>query len=514
MRKDLNEPASKKTDEFELPLPQHVLTKGGIRFDPRQALWTYQDGLYSVYLDFSTLYLSDSFMNSFRMVLVWFAENRSPGTLMDHFRALKSFSARIRTPGGAPLGMISAVDVLECCDTESFRTRNLFSLLRRWCALGISGVDEDVLYVLNKKKLRRRELGKAVLTYDPELGPFTAIEQEGIQDALIDAHANGLLNEEAHVLTWLFIALGTRPIQIAAMKVCDVVRSVADDGSESYLVYVPRAKQQNPLIRQEVKPRALINQLGSLIYRFAMRIKSEFVNVLADSKQAPLFPIHKSLRAEISEEANEWSKFHRTSGGISKLLVRSLEKLSVRSERTGSDINLCPIRFRRTMGTNMAREGHGVHVIAELLDHSRTDTASVYVAATPELATRIDKATALHMAPLAQAFKGKLVDHEHQADRGSDSSSRIIDLRIDQTARPMGSCGSYSFCGLHAPLACYTCQCFQPWLDGPHEAVLEFLLEDKKRFVDGRIASINDRTLLAVAQVVQLCRKRRVQIDA
>ncbi|WP_143502153.1 site-specific integrase [Pseudomonas sp. Irchel 3E13] len=513
MRSGQNRITSVQAEILPCTLPSKVRTKGGVLLDPSLSVWSYQDGLYSVSLDFSIFDFSDSFMKSFRLALIWFAEHRSPTTLSTHFRAFKVFTSSLSREESSPLNSISKTDVLVNCDVESFITRNLVSLLRRWYALGYPGIDEDVIQALDVKKLRRRELGRAVLTWDEDLGPFTAIEQESVQDAVAEAYGAGLLSREAHVLTWLFIVLGARPIQIAGMKVCDVVRSVAEDGTESYLIYVPRAKQQSAQIRQQLKPRALIAQIGRLIFDYSMSVKKKFVNVLSDPLQAPLFPNHLDLNCNVMQSPSDWSKFHRTSESISKFLVRSLERLSVRSERTGKAMNLCALRFRRTMGTNIAREGHGILVIAELLDHSRTDTAAVYVAATPELAIRIDKATALHMAPLAQAFKGQLIDDERQAVRGLDRSSRIIDLRVDQTAQPMGSCGSYSFCGLSAPLACYTCQCFQPWLDGPHEAVLEYILKQNEGIVDERIASINDRTVLAVAQVVQLCRQRKSRAD-
>ena len=317
------------------------------------------------------------------------------------------------------------------------------------------------------------------------------------------------MSEEIYLLAWLFIALGSRPVQLAALKVCDVVRSVAADGTESFLLLIPRAKQQNPLLRQELKPRALVSQIGRPLFDYAQRVSERFIGEFPDTQQAPLFPLPQ--QSQYLADGPGWGRFHRTSENLRKLLVSALDKLSVRSERTGAVINICALRFRRTLGTNLSREGHGVLVIADLLDHSRTDSAGVYVAATPELAMRIEKATALYMAPLAQAFKGQLIAHEGIAFRGADRSSRIIDLRIDQSARPMGSCGSFSFCGLNAPVACYTCQCFQPWLDGPHEAVLDFLLADAKRYPDARIATINDRTLLAVAEVVQLCRSRKEQ---
>jgi hypothetical protein len=46
-------------------------------------------------------------------------------------------------------------------------------------------------------------------------------------------------------------------------------------------------------------------------------------------------------------------------------------------------------------------------------------------------------------------------------------------------------------------------------LDGPHEAVLSYLLEKREQLLvttDKRMAAINDRTILAVAEVIQLCR--------
>lgn len=490
-------------------LPLVVRSKSGIVFDPNQPIWSYRDGVDSVYMDFSGLHFSLVLLASARLTLIWFAENRAPSTLKGHFIGLKAFALRLQEGSVEPLEFIGGNDVLMHCDANDFRTRNLFAFLRRWHAMGLPGIQDDVVFVLDRKKLRKRETGIAVLTWDPELGPFTPIEQVGIQDALNEAYGAGRLSEEIYLLAWLFIALGSRPVQLAALKVCDVVRSVAADGTESFLLLIPRAKQQNPLLRQELKPRALVNQIGRPLFDYAQRVSERFIGEFPDTQQAPLFPLPQQL--QYLADGPGWGRFHRTSENLRKLLVSALDKLSVRSERTGAEINICALRFRRTLGTNLAREGHGVLVIADLLDHSRTDSAGVYVAATPELAMRIEKATALYMAPLAQAFKGQLIAHEGSAVRGADRSSRIIDLRIDQSARPMGSCGSFSFCGLNAPVACYTCQCFQPWLDGPHEAVLDFLLEDAKRFPDARIAAINDRTLLAVAEVVQLCRSRKEQ---
>jgi hypothetical protein len=157
-------------------------------------------------------------------------------------------------------------------------------------------------------------------------------------------------------------------------------------------------------------------------------------------------------------------------------------------------------------------EGHGELVIAELLDHTDTQNVGIYIEARPEIVERIDRAIAFHMAPIAQAFAGTLIRDESEATRCDDPTSRICDPRFDPTMRPLANCGKHGFCGFAAPIACYTCVHFEPWLDGPHEAVLEFLLAERERLAsrgDMRIASINDRTILAVAQVVQLCKAQR-----
>jgi hypothetical protein len=78
--------------------------------------------------------------------------------------------------------------------------------------------------------------------------------------------------------------------------------------------------------------------------------------------------------------------------------------------------------------------------------------------------------------------------------------------------KPVGNCGKFGFCGFLAPIACYTCNNFNAWLDGPHEKILHTLIEERDRLsstADKRIAAVNDRTILAVAQVVEACKKQK-----
>jgi hypothetical protein len=343
--------------------------------------------------------------------------------------------------------------------------------------------------------------GQAVLTRCPVNGPFTNIEQEAIQSAVDEAFANGELEEHQYLLTWLLLALGQRPSQYAALKVCDLSQSVSSDGVQSFTLMVPRAKQRNKS-RESFTARSLIPQIGLPLWQYAQRVRERFSSQLPDAGQAPMFP-----EKQLSEHATGF-EFHCTTKALSQSFRSALEKLCVFSERTGEPMAITPRRFRRTFGTRLAQEGHGVLQIAELLDHTDTQNVGVYVAATPEIAARIDRAVAMEMAPLAQAFKGILIADESLASRGHNPSSRIRDLRIDRSGKPMGSCGQHSFCGFLAPISCYTCQSFEPWLDGPHEAVLAYLLDRREKGLGNlgdRMVSINDRTILAVAEVIQRC---------
>ncbi len=58
---------------------------------------------------------------------------------------------------------------------------------------------------------------------------------------------------------------------------------------------------------------------------------------------------------------------------------------------------------------------------------------------------------------------------------------------------------------------------FQPWVDGPHQIILDELIEERERLKgitgDIQYAAINDRTILAVAEVIQRCEQRKEELN-
>ena len=483
-----------------LRLPNLARTRSGVEFSPAEDVWVYRDGVRTMHLAFNTLAAPEELRAGLKHVLKWYAENESPSHVANLFSRFKHFS-----------GCIMLGNSIACTDLLNYRSKlnratgwylgALSGLLKRWHAMGIPGVSDDAAAFLRTIRTKGNRKGQAVLTMDPEQGRFTDVEFESILATLRIAYDTGDMDKGAYILALLFIALGPRPVQYAALKVCDF-QVLETPGGRTYLLSVPRAKRREQMARSSFSRRTLIPELGELVREYTNDLKVEFSGLLSDPHQAPMFPA--KIRRSIEPRGFE---YHRTSLSLINWFRSTIGKLSVRSERTGDYLNINPTRFRRTLACRAADEGHGELVIAELLDHTDTQNAGVYVEATPGMMKRIDRAVALKLAPLAQAFSGTIISDESQARRANDPTSRIRDPRFD-SKRPVGNCGQFGFCGLLAPVACYTCRSFEPWLDGPHERVLEFLIAERERLLvqaDKRVASINDRTILAVAEVVRRC---------
>lgn len=496
---------------FVPELPELARTRSGVEFDPRAHRWAYRDATTTVNLGFATWPATEALVASAKLVLLWYAEHMSASHLKNMHERLMHYLKTICIKLDGPIEEITSTDLINyratLSDSTSWYLGSLSGLLQKWNSLGYPGVTTDAIALLRQLRTQGNRKGEAVLTHDPIHGPFTDIELESLLASLNKAYADGEVDREGYLLAYLFILLGQRTVQYAALKVSDVGVVYAKDGKPVYTLRVPRAKQRNQLSRAEFKNRVLIAQVGELLVQFAEEVKAAYKGLLPDPLNAPLFPARRRLGGE-----PDGFEYHRTAQALSQELKNVLGRLTAISERTGEPLHITATRFRRTVATRAAMEGHGELIIAELLDHTDTQNVGVYIEARPEIVERIDRAVAMYLAPMAQAFAGVIIDDESQAKRAGDPSSRVCDPRFSPSMKPMGNCGKHGFCGFLAPIACYTCVNFQPWLDGPHEAVLDYLIGERDRLAaqtDLRIASVNDRTILAVAEVVRLCEARR-----
>lgn len=491
--------------EVEASVPELAVTSSGQSFDPRRERWSWRGPVHRVSISFEFCrFRAPALAASIRTLLLFIAENGSDTAVRNNYSRLKHFLQHC-APEGETIRSITQAEVLNYRASPASANGRLSAvsgLLKLWYELEIPGVTEDAFRLLQKLRLKGNAKGEAVRTQDPDYGPFTELERQAILTAMKDAQDTGVILLDTYALGIVSFGLAPRPVSIAMLKVRDLVRKSADGDRTTSFLEVPRAKQGGEP-RSSFKTRKLNDEYAAILGRQATDVVRRLGKHFRDAGDIPLFPVKRRAK----EEA-EGYEYHYTADGISAKIAKDLENLEVVSERTGNFINICASRFRKTIGTVAAREGRSALVIADLLDHVDTQQVGVYTEANTGLIAEIDKAMAFHLAKLAQAFSGQLIPDEASALRAGDEESLVRAPEQLEAFDPVGSCGSFSFCSLNAPLACYTCRKFQPWLEAPHEAILDWLLRDRARLVeegDLTIASVRDRTILAVAAVVLAC---------
>ncbi|MBF4220008.1 site-specific integrase [Vibrio anguillarum] len=382
-------------------------------------------------------------------------------------------------------------------------------------------IDDAVFKLTDQWRLGGNDKGVAVLTLDPETGPFSDLEFEAIGLHAAHRYAEGKLRTDEYACLSMFKASGRRGVQIASIKCKDFSYSSQYTGSPTYVVLIPKAKVRGGKFRSILKPYALVNSVAQVV---ELHIKEQTAKVEAalgrkmtseEKGELPLFidvgtiEEIQSVNPDALMDYLKSELSHIKTSNLTNKLNSAVKMLKIISERTGEPLKSGAYRFRYTLGTRAAREGAGVLTLANLLDHSDTQNVNVYVANSPEHAVHILKIMNQPLARYASAFAGKLVENEDEANAENKGAARIPCREKDCD---VGSCGSNSFCQDYAPIACYLCPKFRPWAYAPHHLILEWLVEERERLKadtngDMQIVSINDRAILAVCQVIQLCKE-------
>jgi len=422
----------------------------------------------------------------------------------------------------------SNITVVELINYRSQLTKNtewylgvIRGFLIKWHELDYPGISNEVIELFGGWTLKGNIKGDVIKRLDPLKGPLSDLELQAFNEGAVQAFEKGKITLTELALGLAISNTGRRPIQISHLRIKDILKGKNKKDELIYLLNVPRAKQRASSFREQFKQFAIQKELWAILTAQANYVLQSIRNSLGTKLQKeeelelPLFPDMKLIASLTSAQhlkitlKNE--ELHIKAQVITETCRTIVDAAQVHSERTGDLLNISSNRFRYTTGTRAAREGFGEMVIAELLDHSDTQNAGVYIENIPEHVENLDKAVGHQLARYAQAFAGVLVDAEAHAKRGNDLSSRI---KID--AEGIGTCGSYGFCGANVPIPCYTCMHFQPWLDGPHEIVYEELINERQRLLnvtgDKQIAAVNDRSILAVADVIKRCQIRKEEL--
>ncbi|TOK18423.1 integrase [Vibrio parahaemolyticus] len=494
------------------------LSHNGFEFDYLSDRWTLNRNV-TVQVGFLDSFLQP-LQEDIRDTLVFYAETSSANHTSNIAKTLRFYQEVTGENDLSEQGFASFKNKLPKKDW--YKVSIVRGMIRQMRYLGLDEhVDDAVFKLTDQWRLGGNDKGVAVLTLDPETGPFSDLEFEAIGLHAAHRYAEGKLKTDQYACLSMFKASGRRAEQIASIKCKDFSYTAKYTGAPTYVVLIPKAKVRGGKFRSILKPYALVNSVAQVVELHIKELTAKVEGALGrkmtleEKGELPLFidvGTIEEIQSMNPDSLLDYLKSelpHIKSSNLVNKLNSAVNKLKIISERTGQPLKSTSYRFRYTLGTRAAREGAGTLTIANLLDHSDTQNVQVYVANSPEHAVQISKIMNQPLARYASAFAGKLVEDEDEANAENAGAARIPCREKDCD---VGSCGTNSFCQDYAPIACYLCPKFRPWAHAPHHLILEWLVEERERLKadtngDMQIVSINDRAILAVCQVIQLCRE-------
>ncbi|MFL9908185.1 tyrosine-type recombinase/integrase [Paraburkholderia sp. RL17-337-BIB-A] len=483
-----------------LTLPVRVFTRDRkSSFDPREDIWEWTDGPYNARIDFRR------YKGGFEVFVPWLKHALLPfvsGHSSAHVENLNAaFAHFLDSMDACPEGDISPQHISNYAATlganQVGRVGTLNGLLQKWVALGLPLVEKECAEYLADRKKPGNKKGEPVTTRNPVIGPLSEEEYTALYSAANTEYGRGALPLWTLLLFRLLLACGGRISQYASLKLCDF-------NSSTFVLSLPQAKTREEHIRSSFLPFNISPQTARLIteYIAGMTANGYSANSAFFSQELVMLEgPRKRIRAE-----DDLFYGHCTPGALSTSFSSLMGELAPPTSRLDFlPIPVTPQRFRYTFGTRLAEEGASEVVIADRMGHADLQQVRVYVSASPKIVNSIDEKMGDLLIPIAEAFKGQLVENEQATTQKGAPGSRIIDFRVSKD--PLGSCaGCGQGCAFDKPVACYGCFRFEPWLDAPHEKVLSRLEAEQEKWPDDeRMAAVNDEPIRAVKEVIALC---------
>lgn len=372
----------------------------------------------------------------------------------------------------------------------------------RWCvSQRFPQFDEAVARRLDLLVVGGNEKGRAVRSADPDKGPLDAMEVANLALALRAARLQGDMPLEEQAAVWLALAFGANASQYAAMREEDIAPQFLGEQLGTMLVKVPRHKKGHVEPRAEFQTRKANRFVGRLLLDLIADNKARHRPNDADAAR-PLF--WRAAPLDRGPGLEEWN-WHLEAKEFTTLLQRAIKRLRILS-RAGTLLHISTRRLRYSMASRMVQEGASKYAVAAALDHSDLQNVDTYFDVHSGIVDHIDRALAMVLGARALAF-ATLVERESDAVNGDKvTSRRYHGDREKRIFEPIGTCGHNFLCNVSAPYACYACPKFQAWLEGPHDLVLDALIESRTRReqlgLDPRIIAIEDELIVHVANVI------------
>jgi integrase len=496
-----------------------LVSKDGYSFDMWSNKWKLNKDI-SVSFQDELLSLEDKTLEGFRLTLARYAEELSASHTNNMYLRMQHL---VRTTGCQKLDVSVLLNWKAALGKDrEWYLGALKGFLISWFDYRNYGVTSDVVELLESLTLSGNEKGVAVANRCPYSGAFTENEVLAINDELNRLLRDDDISFNCYAYVSLTQATARRSVQIRQLKSCDLLKT-NESGSYSYMLRIPRSKQRGSGFRSTFKKFSITEDLYLILTNLVSRqiaiAESIFRQKLSDSQKSliPLFLDEDACNqlyfgnVQLVNELLISDFLHLGTVSLRQKLMKNFNvKQRAISERTGDIIHITSRRFRNTRGTNLGRKGFGVRIIAEALDHSDSQNAKVYTENTADTVQYIDKAVGKELAKYANAFLGRIIESLDDGERGDDPTARIPNDKNEV----VGACGTNSFC-VNGYESCYVCHKFRPLLEAPHEQFLENLYKEKEQRLKNtgsiQYASVKDRLILAVEQVVRMCDEIKVK---
>lgn len=498
--------ADKFQDNWELP--SRELTREGYPYNPNSDKWELANVTSQMCIDYSKIsdICSESFLKVVKYLNMVLLRRLTAAYIHEMFEDLCEIIFECPRYDGIVNSITLRPTLAIFNKKKTIRKYYIRSILSYWENLSLPFLEEGIVSELYKINPGYDKTSlEYVRTQDPFWGPFSVYEEKNILREVTDSFSNGVISVTNYLLFLIYYCFAPRLSQVASLKCKDFLETLNDEGYVRYSLAIPSIKRRKEM-RTEFKIRKVEESIAILIKAQIKNVEKEGAICGIPVSELPLFPKWNQERRQLPGFIH-----HPSDQYLRGLLDGIFDKITVISERTGGPIRVTSHRFRHTVATRAAEEGHNQYIIAELLDHTTSGTAIIYTRWTRKSGERLNKAMALSMATLAQAFAGTLIDDD------TDISDNKYRVKRDGKA-DLGKCGHHGFCNQCAPLACYTCRFFNPFINAPHEHLLDDLLKERNEEIDelgdARVPTSLDDTIMAVAQVVVLARRARKEKDS
>lgn len=480
------------------PLPAQVLSFDGQLVDTSQAVWRFRsslDGGKTISLDWA---LQDAqgilSLRARHLLKLYFGSRtaqKKARTIENDFRMFLRLQewlhSRIQVPAewsSLNEGLVRAF--LQHGIERTADKGNDFSRLRTFYRWGVArqyrDFDPAFLDILLSITAIGNAKGHSVRFRDVARGPFSPDELLLIGRAVRE----GLGTVQDRAVVMLHLELGHNPNASVRLRNSDLIRYETKSGVV-WQLDVPRVKKRIP--RRETKRRPISGSLGSLLD-----------GMQAGDPDGPLL---------------HWLPTSSPEAAINLAMRRFAQAANLISPRTQLRLRMNARRFRFSIATHMAEEGASLFHIAEVLDHTDTQNARVYIETASSIADPVARATDSALTPLVRRFQGQIVDSDGDPTVASRSHGSIpaavphLDIpHLDVGG--IGLCGRDAtrdgLCQLLPPLSCYLCPSFAALRTGPHCQLLESIdefLRRNEQLSDRRILLQLDQVRAAIRQVIE-----------